>query len=98
MTRTHERRVSGRYRFLGHTLTLEASFQVGERDLFADVEHPSLEALDVEHDVAGEEWRSVFDSKLLKPVRRPHVRETIAVVKQHIRLVAERSAHAAEMS
>ena len=53
MTRAHEHRVSGRYRFLGHTLTLEASFQVGERDLFANVEHPSLEALDVEQDAAG---------------------------------------------
>src|SRR5215475_2479389 len=97
MTRAYENRVAWHYRFLGHPLTHETGFKVSQRDLLADVEHAALEALDVEQDAASEERRSVFDSKLLEPVGRPHVRKAITIVKQHVRLIAERSAHAAEM-
>ena len=65
MTGAHERRIARRYRLFRDALTFEAGFQIGKRDLLADVEHPPLEALDVEQDAAGEERRSVFNSEFL---------------------------------
>src|SRR6202044_2083686 len=98
MTGAHEYRIAGPDRLLCDALTFEAGLEIGEHDLFADVEHPPFQALDVEQDAAGEERRRVFDPEFLEPVRRPHLGQAIAVVEEHFGLVAPHPAHAAEMA
>jgi hypothetical protein len=42
MPGAHEHRVARRDRLFLNALALEASLQISERDLLADVEHPTL--------------------------------------------------------
>ena len=73
MASAHEHGVSGRYRFPGDTLARKAGFEIGKRNLLADVEHAPLETLDVEKNASGEERRRVFNPKFLQPIGRDHM-------------------------
>ena len=88
----------GRDRRLRHLLALEAGLEVGQLDLLAHVEHPALQALDVEQHAAGEEGRRLLHAELLQAIGRPHVGQPVAVVEEHLGLVALLPALAAEMA
>ena len=97
MAGAHERRVARLDRILSDTLALETGLQIGELDLLADIEHASLQTLHIEEEAAGEERRRILHAELLQPVGRPHVGEAVAVVEEHVGLVALGPAHAAKM-